>query len=246
LNAQLGTWSRLVALLLVCGAAQAAPPVELRPFTASYSLNWNGVAAGTAEVQLQHLTDGSWSYQTRIRPSFLARPFMPSDLAELTVSLFSNQNGRVLPRQFTADDGSRRGDHDQQLDFDWTRSRVTGIFERKPVDLPLQPGMLDSQSVQVALMSELIAGRVPQKFVLVEKGRIREHSYTREGEATLRTVIGEQRTVIFRSSRAGTDKSNWFWCAPELGYLPLKVERRDGKDPQLVMTLKTLAFEPQP
>ncbi len=29
-----------------------------------------------------------------------------------------------------------------------------------------------------------------------------------------------------------------FWCAPELGYLPLKVERRDGKDVEWSMAVK--------
>jgi hypothetical protein len=241
------SWRRIGALLLIFGSAHAAAAPELRPFTATYSLTWNGVSAGSAEVQLQHLADGSWSYQTRIKANFLARTFMPADLAELTRSLFSTQDGRVLPMQFTADDGSRRGDHDQLLDFDWTRGRVTGIFERKPVDLPLQPGMLDSQSVQVALMNELAAGRTPQKFVLVEKGRIREYAYTREGSATLKTVVGEHRTEIYRSSRSGSDKTNWFWCAPQLGFLPLQVERRDGKDVMLVMKLKSLAIDnPQP
>jgi hypothetical protein len=233
-------WLRFLALLMVCGAAHAASQAELRPFTATYSLLWNGMSVGNVEVQLQRLPDGSWSYQTRVKPRTLARPFIPSDMAELSESLLTFQDGRVLPRQFTADDGSRRGDHDQQLDFDWTRGRVTGIFERKPVDLALQPGMLDSQSVQVALMSELIAGRSPTKFVLVEKGRIREHAYTKESDATVSTVVGEQRTEIFRSSRAGSRKTNWFWCAPELGYLPVRVERRDGKNVELLMRLTAL------
>ena len=56
-------------------------------------------------------------------------------------------------------DGTDSTSKDQKLDFDWSRGRVTGISERKPVDLPTQPGLLDSLSVQVALMSELMAGR---------------------------------------------------------------------------------------
>jgi hypothetical protein len=233
----------MVLMLLASGPVLAASP-ELRPFTATYSLAWNGVGAGSAEVQLQRLADGRWSYQTRIRANLLARPFMPADLPELQVSQFSMEKGRVLPQQFTADDGSRRGDHDQQLDFDWGRNKVTGIFERKPVDLLLQPGMLDQQSVQIALMNELMAGRPPQKFMLVEKGRVREYSYSAEGNATLRTAVGEHRTAIFRSSRAGSEKTNWYWCAPEFGYLPLRVERRTGKDTQLIMTIRTLSIDP--
>lgn len=228
-------WLRILLLLAMGGPAWAAAS-ELRPFTASYTVNGQ---SGSAEIRLEQLDDGSWSYQQTIRVrSFLARLFMPAELSSRSV--FTLQDERVLPRQFTADDGKGSSSRDQTLDFDWARGRVTGIFERKPVDLPTQPGLLDSLSVQVALMNELMAGRMPQRFVLVDKGRIKDYLYTREREETLRTEIGEYRTVIYRSSRTGSDKSTVFWCAPDLGYLPLKVERRDGRSVEVTLAVKSL------
>ncbi|MEO8315832.1 MAG: DUF3108 domain-containing protein [Pseudomonadota bacterium] len=227
----MNAWQTLM-LLLVCSSAQAAA-AELRPFIASYS-----ITAGSAEVQLKRLDDERWSYEVRVKAFFLARPWMP---AELTSSLFAIQDGRVIPHQFTAED--RSSDKVESLVFDWNRGRVTGIFERKPVDLPTQPGLLDSQTAQVALMNELLAGRTPQHFVLVEKGKIKEYTYTMEGSTTLRTAVGEHRTVIYRSTRAGSDKSTVFWCAPDLGYLPLKVERREGRNVNWSMTVKTLDID---
>jgi len=38
----------------------------------------------------------------------------------------------------------------------------------------------------------------------------------------------------------GSRKGTWFWCAPELGYLPLKIERRDGKNVVFSMRLKQI------
>ncbi len=224
--------------------AMAATP-ELRPFSASYTITAKGLTAGSAEVQLQRLAEGRWSYQTRFAAGFLARTFASSKTpAELSRSLFSIQDGRVVPQQFTAED--RSSDKDQSLVFDWSRGRVTGIFERKPVDLSTQPGLLDSQTVQVALMNELAAGRTPQRFVLVEKGRIKDNIFTAEGSERLRTAVGEYHTIKYRSSRPDSDKSTLFWCAPELGYLPLKVERHDGKDVEMSMTVKTLVIDPAP
>jgi hypothetical protein len=224
-------------LLLACSSAFAAAP-ELRPFSASYDIIRGRTQVGSAELQLQRLADGGWSYQqhTLVR-HLLARIFLPSDLS--TRSQFSIKDGRLIPEQFTAE--ASGSDEDQSLTFDWHRGRVTGTFDRKPVDLPLQPGLLDSLSVQVALMNELLAGRTPQRFVLADKGRIKDYNYTAEGSETLLTAVGEYRTVIFRSSRPGSDKGTLFWCAPELGYLPLKVERRDGKDVQFTLLIKSLS-----
>jgi hypothetical protein len=242
MNAQrLGLWAATAALLLTCNPAHAAAP-EPRPVTASYALNGQ---AGSAEIQLEQLADGSWSYRQSVRvKSLLARLFLPAELTSR--SLFTLQNGKVIPRQYTVDDGAGSTSRDQKLDFDWTRGRVTGVSERKPVDLPTQTGLQDSMSVQVALMIELMAGRTPQRFVLVDKGRIKEYIYTSEGSEVLSTAAGEHRTVIYRSRRADSDKSTVFWCAPDLGYMPLKVERRDGKSVDFTLTVKNLTIDPAP
>lgn len=240
----MGFWYPVIALLLACSSAQASAAPELRPFTASYTITKGRSQVGTAELSLQRLADGRWSYQQHMQAKgFMVRGFMalfsstPADLSSRSV--FQIQDGRVIPHQFIADDltGSN---NDQSLEFDWKRGRVTGIFERKPVDLPTQPGLLDSQSVQVALMVELMAGRTPQRFVLAEKGRIRDYLYSTERTEVLNTAVGEHNTVVYRSSRPGSDKSTLFWCAPELGYLPLKVERRDGKSVEFTLTVNTL------
>jgi hypothetical protein len=101
----------------------------------------------------------------------------------------------------------------------------------------LQPGLLDTMSVQIALMHELLSGRTPQYFVLVDKDKIKDYNFTAQGEEILQTVLGQHRTVIFRSSRPGSTDGTWYWCAPDLGFLPLKVERREGKSVQLALTL---------
>ncbi len=213
-------------MLLTWSPAQAAADPELRPFNATYSVNRS---SGTAEIKLEQLADGNWSYRQNIHvTSFLARLFLPSEMSSR--SLFTLQNNRVTPMQFTADDGAGSSSRDQKLDFDWSRGRVSGVFERKPVDLPTQTGLLDSLSVQVALMNELIARAHAATFRAGGQGPHQGTTSTPgEREETLTTDIGEYRTVIYRSSRAGSDKTTVFWCAPELGYMPLKVERRDGK-----------------
>jgi hypothetical protein len=228
-----------MALLLACSTTLATA-TELRPFRVSYSFSWSGMSVGASELELQRLADGRWSYQSHSSARGLARLAMPAELSSR--SIFLLQNGHVVPQQFTADDGASSSEKDHLLNFDWVRGRVTGVAERQPVDLPTQPGLLDTLSVQVAVMHELLAGRTPQRFVLVDEGRIKDYIYTTEGGDTLKTALGVHRTVIFRSTRPGSKKSTWFWCAPELGYVPLKVERRDGKDVEWTMSVKTLSI----
>jgi hypothetical protein len=228
-----------VALLLACNALLAAAgEVELKPFTAGYSSNWHGISAGTAQLQLQRLPDGRWSYRMQMFARGLARLAMPAETDSRSV--FRIQDDRVVPETFTVEDGTSDDDDDQNIVFDWASGRARGTAEGKRIDLPLQPGLLDTLSVQVALMHELIAGRTPERFVLLDTNLVKDYAYTAQGKERLQTEAGTYDTVIFRSSRPGSRKSTWFWCAPELGYLPLKVERREDKDVQWSLRLRSV------
>jgi hypothetical protein len=224
-------------LLLAHGAAQAAAGAEpLRPFTARYTITWSGMSAGGTSLSLEQLPDGRWAYESRSQAKGLFRLAMPADLASRSV--FRINAGRIVPEVFTADDGASSNEKDQHLTFDWAKGRVSGVAERKQVDLPLQPGLLDTMSVQVALMNDLLSGRTPERFVLIDTDQIKDYLYTREGAESLKTSVGEHQTVVFRSSRPGSKKGTYFWCAPELGYVPVKVERRNGSAVEWSMTLK--------
>lgn len=230
------------AAVLLCGlmTAAAAASAELKPFTATYGISWGGISAGSATLTLQQQPDGRWSYQSHTAARGLFRLAIPELRSR---SLFTLQDGKVVPEQFVADDGAGSSSREQELHFDWAAGRVTGKFDKSAVNLPLQPGLLDSMSVQVALMNELLAGRTPTRFVIVDKGKIKDYNYSAEGEDTLRTPLGEQHTVIFRSARPGSANGTWFWCAPALGYLPVKVERREGKSVQWSMRLQSATVQ---
>lgn len=232
--------ARAAGLLCAVLAAGTAGSAELRPFTATYNISWSGISAGNATLTLKQQPDGRWDYQSVTKARGLFRMAMPAELQ--SSSTFSIQDGKVVPELFVADGGSG-SDKDQELRFDWTSGRVTGRNEKAAVDLPLQQGLLDSLSVQVALMMELLAGRTPARFVLVDKGRIKDYDYSSQGQETVRTPVGEQHTVIYRSARPGSANGTWFWCAPALGYLPVRVERREGKSVQWSMRLQSATVE---
>lgn len=235
--------NHLRIVLALLGAAmlpQFAATAELKPFDATYEISWRGITAGEARFRLETLPDGRWSYQLQTSPRGLGRLAGRSELSMSQRSVFQFRYDRLIPESFTADDGSSNDAKDQDLTFDWVAGRVRGVAERKAVDLPIQPGLLDELSVQVALMQTLAAGRIPEGFLMLDGNRVKDYLYAAEGKERLKTAVGEYDTVIFRSSRPDSVKGTWFWCAPELGYLPVKIERRDGKSVSLSMHLQKL------
>jgi len=228
----------LLAALLLAGIVPVATAGELKPFTASYSVTWLGISAGTAEIKLEQLPDGRWSYRQQTMVRSLFHLVAPAELLLPSRSVFHIQGGELIPETYTVGEADAGNPQDQSITFDWANGRVRGVVERKPVDLPTQPGLLDKLSVHVALMNALLSGRTPDRFLMLDGNRIKDYVYSTEGKERLKTDAGEYDTVIFRSSRPGSRNGTWFWCAPELGYLPLKVERRDGSNVQWSMRVQ--------
>lgn len=229
----------LTGLALLGGTA--LPAAELVPFSASYSVSWHGMAAGTSQLQLERLADGSWLYGSQNRPRGLFRLALPSELSQRT--RFTLHEGAVRPLHFEASGGSSDGKRSADLRFDWNAGHATGRSGNADIDLPLVPGLQDAMSIQISLMQSLLQGQAPTRFQMLDGDRIKEYIYQREGDELLSTGTGGHRTVVFRSLRPGATRSTWFWCAPDLNYLPVKVERRNGSKVEWSMSLLEVRLE---
>ncbi len=214
------------------------PNGGLLPFRAEFVLEWRGMNAASASLELTHQAGGQYTYVSRNTARGVFRAVLPGELVQTSRLLL--EAGQVRPLSYRGDDGSPDKRRDVSLDFDWERQRVTGIAETKPVDLQLQPGLQDIMSVQIALIVDLLGGRKPATYTLVDKNRIKEYLYAGEGTARLDTTLGPLDTVIWSSRRPGSDRVTRVWYAPSLGFAPVRAERRDGDKLEWAMRLVAL------
>jgi hypothetical protein len=149
----------------------------------------------------------------------------------------------VQPLSYDADDGTASTKRDAHVKFDWDHGRVTGIYEDVKVDMPLHTDIQDDSSIQIALMVELLAGREPQKFQMVDKNTVREYGYHREREEAIDTAVGKTNTVVFGAQKTGSPRVTRFWCAPARGYIPMRVEQKKDDDVQWTMQLQSVKRE---
>ena len=209
-----------------------------QPFKATFAVEWHGMSAGTSTLELTHLSGNNYTYTSSNTARGFFRLAIPDTITQ--ISHFTLENGKVIPATYVGDDGSSDTDRDVSLKFDWTEKRVTGTAEDRPVSQPLEPGVQDSLSVQIALMCELAQGRSPPSFQLIDKDEVKEYQYTREGEASLTTSIGKLDTLIYKSQRKGSSRYTRLWIAPSLGYLPVRAEQLKGDKRELQLQIRSL------
>jgi len=204
---------------------------ELKPFEASYAWSWHGMTVAVSSLKLEQHAD-TWTYSSKSDPRGLGRMFSERPVQQSTLRVTASG---VEPLSYKADDGTSSTKRDADVQFDWEHYRVTGVYEDAKVDLPLQKGIQDDLSVQIALMVELLAGRTPNQFQMIDKNTTRDYQYTRESEASISTALGKIDTVVFRAQKKGSPRVTRFWCAPSRGYIPMRVEQKKGDDVQWTM-----------
>jgi hypothetical protein len=214
-------------------AAGTAEPV--RPFSAHYEASWKGINVGSSEIALKKLPDtDQYLYTWTITARGIFRLAYSDDLVQN--SWLTIEAGHVRPQKYRGKEGSAT----VSLDFDWSSKRATGESEKKPVDIALHDGTQDVMSIQVEVMADLKRGNLPKTFWIVDKDQLKEFLYTQEGDARIRTAIGELDTVVVTSQRAGNNRILRMWFAPSLGFLPVQAERsRDGKV-EIAMRIKSV------
>lgn len=214
----------------------------LRPYTARYQVSYRGLTGGELEFSLKRQSNGEYAYSSHVFPNFLGSLFA-SDQAEDS-SIVALNGETVQPLQFRSEDGTRKGEKDIKLDFDWNKHTVSGRAKEKDFSLNLPAGAQDRLSIQLAATLALQAGRDPGKLVMVEGDEIKEYNITQENTEHVRVPAGEYDTVVLKSERVDSPSSRVtrYWYAPQLGYLPVRAERSSKGKVDIVMELKSIQF----
>jgi hypothetical protein len=230
----------LVVSMLAIAASVSASADELKPFQATYSWIWRGMTVAVSSLDLEH-KDANWVYRSKSDPRGIGRMFSERPTQESVMQVTANG---VRPLSYKADDGTSATKRDANVQFDWQNNRVTGVYEDAKIDMPIPPDMQDDLSVQIALMIELLRGHTPDKFSLISGNSVREYRYSRDGEETLTTPVGTIQTIIYRSEKQYSPRATRFWCAPSLGYIPLRVQQKKGDEVEWTMQVQSVKREP--
>ncbi len=233
-------------LALVLPACAAYGTDDVTTYTATYRVEYKGKEAGTAEFAVRALPeDGVYEFSSRTLAKGLLKLARPKPAVDR--SQFRVENGAVRPLEFWYEDGSRSGADNLHIVFDWQRriAEIGTADARREMAVP--DGVLDRGSLQVALMRDLAATGAPRTYSLADEDSVASYEYADNGTATIATGVGSLATRIFTQQRVGSSRVTWLWLAPELAFLPVRIEqRRDGEVQTTFTIVSVTGLTPAP
>jgi hypothetical protein len=239
----------IAGALLLGGALDPGPAAASDPaietYTALYSVEYKGRDVGTSEFTVSYdEATGRYTFSSSTRVKGLLRLVSPNPAIEHSV--FSVDDGGLRPIEFRYEDGSRKGEDNYTARFDWAAGSVRIDGENGAREVALTPGVLDRGSLQVAVMRDLARGASLGPYVLVDEDSLKTYEYSAADPAETETGIGTFETPRYVQRREGSSRSTVLAVAPELGYLPVRIEQiRDGTA-ETIFVLESVEGIPAP
>lgn len=220
--------------LLVLPAVQAA---DLQPFSASYTADWKQLPmSGSAERSLSKNDNGTWTL------SFKASMMIASLTEESTLLL---DKDTLLPQSYMFERGGLGKAKKINLDFDWTSKMVTGSDRGDPVKVPLNSGMLDKSTYQLALQRDVAAGKKSMSYQVVEGTDTDTYDFRVLGAETVSTKAGSVDAIKVERVRDPTQnkRTTVMWFAKDWDYLLVRLQQveTDGKEYNIMLQEGTVA-----
>jgi hypothetical protein len=242
LSRSLPRWGRCLALpllLLGGGALPADPPDPPAPFEAHYQVSRNGFGIGEARVSLHDEGAGRYTYETRTGPTgLLALLRRGSEVHERSSWVIHGEHLRPLEYEYHQRLGSRR--RDVRLTFDWAHNTVRNDIGGDVWTMEVPEGTLDKLLVQLAVMVDLQDGPAELEYQVADGGMLKTYQFSVTGTETLETPIGTFETTRVERVHSEQARTTVLWCAPELNFLPVRVEQREKDGARFRMSIERL------
>ena len=222
---------RRALLLALAVLALPAHALDLKPFSATYTADWKQVpVSGTAKRSLEKLDDGNW------RLDFEASMLVAS-LNER--STFSLEGETFLPQSYRLKRSGLGKGKAIKHNFDWEAKQVVGEDRGDPVKLPLNRGLLDKSTYQVALQHAVAAGEKNMSYQVVDGDEIETYDFRVLGEERVSTKAGQVDAIKVERVRDPTQskRQTILWFATDWDYLLVRLHQveKDGKEYQIML-----------
>ena len=208
---------------------EPAAPEPIEPFEVDFEMRY-GLFRGDLRLNLKR-DEGTnlYSYEVVTRARGMARMVRPDAATES--SRFALTATGLQPLQYRLDSGDDDNeDNDSDVRFDWEAGIAHSVYEGTAKELPVEPGVLDRVTADIATIVALRAGREPGGYDMVHRNDIKRYEYRLLGEEQIEVPAGTFDTLKYMRQRPGSSRSILVWYAVDENFLPVRIDQqKNGK-----------------
>ncbi|XBJ50481.1 DUF3108 domain-containing protein [Shewanella sp. H8] len=224
--------------LLLSDIEQAAILSPLTAHTAQYKVFYGSIELGVANYRLPATDSGFYSYHFDSDVSL----FVLSDQRHLT-SEFTLENGKLVPFRYIQERTGTGSDYTEQTAFAKAQQFIHTIYKEDALKLPYEDKVFDPLMVQLQFRMDLAANIRPLDYKMVKEKEIDDYQFRVIGKEQVVLDSGTYDTVKVEVVRDSTKRQTFFWMAPDLAYLPVRLSHFSKGSKQLDIQLASYQFE---
>ncbi|HEU4665765.1 MAG TPA: DUF3108 domain-containing protein [Dokdonella sp.] len=226
-----------VAAALIAIAAPALAG-EIKPFRAEYATLRNGDEVARTTLELADNGDGSWTLRSETRGTSTLAKLAGIHVVE--TSRFRWKGGRPEAVAYDYKQEGRFKQRTRHAAFDWRAGSVEVSEGGRDFRYATVPGLIDRQSVTLALASDLVHDATSFEYPVAVKDRVETMRYERGAVETRTVPAGEFKAQLMRrDGEPGEDRKRVArsWFAESLGWLPVEIEQTEKKGDTVTLQL---------
>ncbi len=195
-------------------------------FQANYSFNIAGLLTGTATRTLQQ-QDGTWNYTFTAAIPMMANASEVSHF-RLDPATANSDAGRIESLDHAYSFKCLTNAKNSGFKVNWDNKTVNANNKNGETSYPAQVGMLDMLNLELQVREDIKHKSMRESYLLADDKGVKPISFVNEGSEKITTPGGEFDTIKLRLVQESDKRKTYFWLAPKLDYLPVRVHQDDG------------------
>lgn len=216
-----------------------AAPSPLTPHTAEYQVNYGDIELGKARYILPKADNGVFKYRFDSSLSLL----LLTDVRHI-LSDFGQANGRLVPMRYVHQREGVGPNYTEQTAFAKDQGLIHTRYKDEKGQFPYEGEIFDPLMVQLQFRLDISAGKEVLDYKMVKDNEVDEYQFHVIGKERMSIDSGSYDTVKIEVVRDSKKKrQTFFWMAPDLAYLPVRLTHFEKGDKQLDIKLLNYHFD---
>ena len=214
--------STLATLTALSIAAPGHSKEALTTFENSYTAKLYGFSIeATSRFKLTGPETGTYQF-------YFNADSVVGSVTETTHILWNEKEQVFVPQRYTYKRTGIGKGRDDELVFDWVNHKVTNIKNNKTLSVEANSKLQDSLSYQLQLRQDLLAGKDKLAYTITNGRKIKKYQFEIVAEETLKTPLGEVKTVKVKRSNTNENSATYAWFAKDFSHLLVQLQQEEN------------------